>query len=130
MVAAEKAIYSVEEPETTWAADFRAAQAILETGNFRWGGDSKMWYLAGIKKGGIVGDEPKDFEVLPTPHSGAHMQANLGRAYALKPAVEPVHARYADAYAAQKARGYPVTKISQLGKGIWATILSEPNKTV
>jgi hypothetical protein len=127
MVAAEKAIsaiYSVEEPETTWAADFRAAQAILETGNFRWGGDSKMRYLAGIKKGAPacgVGGTP----TFSDPSSTIpHMQANHSWAYALKPAVERVHARYADAYAAQKARGYPVTKISQLGKGIWATILS------
>jgi flagellum-specific peptidoglycan hydrolase FlgJ len=49
------------------------------------------------------------------------MQANHGRAYALKPAVKLVHARYADAYAAHTARGYPVTEIGQLGKGIWAT---------
>jgi hypothetical protein len=40
MVAAEQAIsaiYSVKKPETTWAADFRVAQALLESGNVRWG---------------------------------------------------------------------------------------------
>jgi flagellum-specific peptidoglycan hydrolase FlgJ len=124
MVAAEQAIsaiYSVKKPETTWAADFRVAQALLETGNFRWGHDSRRWNLAGVKKGGNVGDEPVDFEIPPTPEAGGHMQANHGRAYALNPAVKPVHARYADAFAAQKARGYPVIKIGQLGKGIWAT---------
>jgi N-acetyl-anhydromuramyl-L-alanine amidase AmpD len=78
--AAISAIYAIPSPETAWAPDVRAAQAILETGNFRWGGDSKRWNLAGIKKGGQVDDEPKDFEVPPTPEAGAHMQANHCRA--------------------------------------------------
>jgi flagellum-specific peptidoglycan hydrolase FlgJ len=44
------------------------AQAVLETGYGRYGGDSKPWNMAGIKKGDAVGDEPKDFEV---PTSGS-----------------------------------------------------------
>jgi hypothetical protein len=85
MVAAEKgtsAMYSVEKPETTWAAEFRAAQAILETGKFRWGGDSKRCNLDSIERGGIVDDGSENFEVPPTPQAGAHMQAYDGWAYA------------------------------------------------
>jgi hypothetical protein len=39
---------------------------MLETGYGRYGDDSKPWNMAGIKKGGIVGAEPDDFEVPPT----------------------------------------------------------------
>lgn len=85
MVAAEKAtsaIYVVEKPETTWAAEFRAAQAILEIGKFRWGGESKRCNLDSIEKGGIVEDGSENFGVPPTPQAGAHMQANHSWAYA------------------------------------------------
>lgn len=116
-----RAIYNVPEPKSAWAPDVRTAQMLIETGNLNYGHDSRPWNLAGIKKGGIVGDEPIDFEVPKTPEAGAHMQANHGRAYGLKPAVAPAHARYSDAYAAQRSRGKPITKISELGGGIWAT---------
>ncbi|MDQ3236832.1 MAG: glucosaminidase domain-containing protein, partial [Actinomycetota bacterium] len=44
------------------APDVLVAQAMIETGYGRYGGDSRPWNMAGIKKGGIVGDTPKDFE--------------------------------------------------------------------
>ena len=59
-------IYYELAPKRNIAPDVLIAQAMLETGYGRYGGDSKPWNMAGIKKGGIVGDEPKDFEVPPT----------------------------------------------------------------
>jgi hypothetical protein len=53
-----------------------AAQAIVETGRGYYGGDSKPWNMAGIKKGGAVGDAPKDFEVPPTAYEGVRMHVN------------------------------------------------------
>lgn len=47
-------------------ADVRAAQMLLETNGLRYGGDSRPWNLAGIEKGGPVGDEPGDFELFRT----------------------------------------------------------------
>lgn len=119
--AAIAAIYSVEQPQTTWAPAVRAAQSFHETGGWNYGHDSRWANMAGIKKGGDVGDEPRDFLVPATAELGAHIQAQHARAYSGKPHLKPVHARYFDAYAAQKARGWWVTRVSQLGGGIWAT---------
>lgn len=120
------AMYSVKGLKTTWAADVRFGRALLETGNFHYGHDSVWPNPSGIKKsakerGGPVGDDPIDFLVPASAAEGAHVDANHCRAYSLKDALPPVHGRYADAYAAQKARGWALTKISQLGGGIWAT---------
>ncbi len=50
-------------PRRNIRPDVLVAQAILETGKGHYGGDSRPWNMAGIKKGGAVGDEPSDFEV-------------------------------------------------------------------
>jgi flagellum-specific peptidoglycan hydrolase FlgJ len=97
------------------------AQAMLENGYGRCGGDSKPCNLAGIKKGAAVGDEPKDFEVPPTPYAGVRMHLNHMAAYTGKRPIGSPHERYYVARAAQKSRGWWVTRISQLGGGVWAT---------
>ena len=63
------------------APDVLVAQAMIETGYGRYGGDSRPWNMAGIKKGGIVGDAPKDFERPKTPYGGARMHVNHMAAY-------------------------------------------------
>ena len=103
------------------APDVLVAQAILETGCGRYGGDSRPWNMAGIKKGGIVGDEPSDFEVPRTARAGVRMHVNHMAAYTGKRPIGTPHDRYYDARAAQKSRGYWVRRISQLGSGVWAT---------
>ncbi|HET7269707.1 MAG TPA: glucosaminidase domain-containing protein [Rubrobacter sp.] len=103
------------------APDVLVAQAIVETGRGYYGGDSKPWNMAGIKKGGVVGDDPKDFEVPPTAHAGVRMHVNHMAAYTGKRPIGKPHDRFYDARAAQKARGWWVRRISQLGNGIWAT---------
>ncbi len=97
------------------------AQAMLETGYGRCGGDSKPCNLAGIKKGVAVGDDLKDFEVPPTPYAGVRMHLNHMAAYTGKRPIGSPHDRYYVARAAQKSHGRWVTRISQLGGGIWAT---------
>jgi Mannosyl-glycoprotein endo-beta-N-acetylglucosaminidase len=102
------------------APDVLVAQAIVETGRGHYGGDSRPWNMAGIKKGGVVGDEPKDFEVPPTAYQGVRMHVNHMAAYTGKRPIGVPHDRFYDARAAQKARGWWVRRISQLGAGIWA----------
>jgi hypothetical protein len=102
------------------APDVLVAQAIVETGRGYYGGDSRPWNMAGIKKGGVVGDEPKDFEVPPTAYQGVRMHVNHMAAYTGKRPIGVPHDRFYDARAAQKARGWWVRRISQLGDGIWA----------
>jgi hypothetical protein len=106
------------------APDVLVAQAIVETGRGHYGGDSRPWNMAGIKKGGVVGDEPKDFEVPPTAYQGVRMHVNHMAAYTGKRPIGVPHDRFYDARAAQKARGWWVRRISQLGDGIWA---GDPN---
>ena len=102
------------------APDVLVAQAIVETGRGYYGGDSRPWNMAGIKKGGPVGDEPEDFEVPPTAFEGVRMHVNHMAAYAHKRPIGEPHDRFYDARAAQEARGWWVRRISQLGDGIWA----------
>ena len=102
------------------APDVLVAQAIVETGRGYYGGDSRPWNMAGIKKGGVVGDEPKDFEVPPTAYQGVRMHVNHMAAYTGKRPIGVPHDRFYDARAAQKARGWWIRRISQLGEGIWA----------
>jgi hypothetical protein len=102
------------------APDVLVAQAIVETGRGYYGGDSRPWNMAGIKKGGVVADEPKDFEVPPTAFEGVRMHVNHMAAYTHKRPIGEPHDRFYDARAAQKARGWWVRRISQLGDGIWA----------
>ena len=102
------------------APDVLVAQAIVETGRGYYGGDSRPWNMAGIKKGGVVGDEPKDFEVPPTAYQGVRMHVNHMAAYTGKKPIGVPHDRFYDARAAQKARGWWIRRISQLGDGIWA----------
>lgn len=103
------------------APDVLVAQAILETGRGRYGGDSRPWNMAGIKKGGAVGDRPRDFEVPKTARQGVRMHVNHMAAYTGKRPLGNPHDRYYDARAAQKSRGWWVRRVDQLGGGIWAT---------
>jgi hypothetical protein len=114
-------IYYRLAPRRNIAPDVLVAQAIVETGRGYYGGDSRPWNMAGIKKGGVVGDDPKDFEVPPTAYEGVRMHVNHMAAYTGKRPIGKPHDRYYDARAAQKARGWWVRRISQLGNGIWAT---------
>ncbi len=106
------------------APDVLVAQAIVETGRGHYGGDSRPWNMAGIKKGGVVGDAPKDFERPETAFEGVRMHVNHMAAYTHKRPIGEPHDRFYDARAAQKARGWWVRRISQLGDGIWA---GDPN---
>ena len=106
------------------APDVLVAQAIVETGSGYYGGDSRPWNMAGIKKGGPVGDGPEDFEVPPTAFEGVRMHVNHMAAYTHKRPIGEPHDRFYEARAAQKARGWWVRRISQLGDGIWA---GDPN---
>ncbi|CAN5845614.1 hypothetical protein BH23ACT11_BH23ACT11_10520 [soil metagenome] len=108
-------------PRRGIAPDVLVAQAILETGRGHYGGDSKPWNMAGIKKGGNVGDDPEDFERPATPRAGVRMHVNHMAAYTGKKPLGTPHDRFYDARAAQKNRGWWVRKISQLGGGVWAT---------
>ena len=115
-------IYYNLAPKRNIAPDVLVAQAMLETGYGRYGGDSQPWNMAGIKKGGVVvGDTPQDFEVPATAYAGVRMHVNHMVAYTGKRPIGTPHDRYYDARAAQKSRGYWVRKISQLGNGTWAT---------
>jgi flagellum-specific peptidoglycan hydrolase FlgJ len=107
-------------PRRNIAPDVLIAQAIVETGRGYYGGDSRPWNMAGIKKGGAVGDDPKDFEVPPTAYEGVRMHVNHMAAYTGKRPIGKPHDRFYDARAAQKQRGWWVRRISQLGDGIWA----------
>ncbi len=114
-------IYYNLAPKRNIAPDVLIAQAMLETGYGRYGGDSRPWNMAGIKKGGNVGDAPKDFEVPPAAYAGVRMHVNHMAAYTGKRPIGTPHDRFYDARAAQKNRGWWVTRISQLGGGVWAT---------
>ena len=114
-------IYYDLAPRRNIAPDVLVAQAMVETGYGRYGGDSRPWNMAGIKKGGTVGDEPRDFERPATAYAGVRMHVNHMAAYTgLKPIGTP-HDRFYDARAAQRERGYWIRNIGQLGGGIWAT---------
>ncbi len=114
-------IYYRLAPKRNIAPDVLVAQAIVETGRGYYGGDSRPWNMAGIKKGGVVGDDPEDFEVPPTAYEGVRMHVNHMAAYTGKRPIGKPHDRFYDARAAQKARGWWVRRVSQLGNGIWAT---------
>lgn len=114
-------LYYKIAPKRGIAPDVLVAQAILETGKGRYTGDSRPWNMAGIKKGGIVGDEPRDFERPATAAAGVRMHVNHMAAYTGKQPLGTPHDRYYDARAAQKSRGYWVKRVSQLGGGVWAT---------
>ena len=113
-------IYYRLAPKRNIAPDVLVAQAIVETGRGHYGGDSRPWNMAGIKKGGVVGDAPKDFERPETAFEGVRMHVNHMAAYTHKRPIGEPHDRFYDARAAQKARGWWVRRISQLGNGIWA----------
>lgn len=114
-------IYYKLAPKRNIAPDVLVAQAILETGKGYYGGDSRPWNMAGIKKGGIVGDSPEDFERPATAYEGVRMHVNHMAAYTGKKPIGKPHDRYYDARSAQKSRGWWVRKVSQLGGGVWAT---------
>ena len=114
-------IYYRLAPRRNIAPDVLVAQAIVETGRGYYGGDSKPWNMAGIKKGGADrGDDPKDFEVPPTAYEGVRMHVNHMTAYTGKTPIGKPHDRFYDARAAQERRGWWVRRVSQLGDGIWA----------
>ncbi len=114
-------IYYKMAPRRNIAPDVLVAQAMVETGYGRYGGDSVPWSMAGIKKGGPVGDEPRDFEKPATARAGVRMHINHMAAYTGKKPIGTPHDRFYDARAAQRARGYWVRNIGQLGGGVWAT---------
>jgi flagellum-specific peptidoglycan hydrolase FlgJ len=113
-------IYYRLAPRRNIAPEVLVAQAIVETGRGYYGGDSKPWNMAGIKKGGPVGDDPKDFEVPLTAYEGVRMHVNHMAAYTGKRPIGEPHDRFYDARAAQERRRWWVRRISQLGDGIWA----------
>lgn len=114
-------IYYKMAPRRNIAPDVLIAQAMVETGYGRYGGDSKPWNMAGIKKGGDVGDKPHDFEKPATARAGVRMHINHMAAYTGKKPIGKPHDRFYEARAAQKDRGYWIRNIGQLGGGIWAT---------
>jgi flagellum-specific peptidoglycan hydrolase FlgJ len=113
-------IYYRLAPKRNIVPEVLLAQAIVETGRGYYGGDSKPYNMAGIKKGGEVGDDPKDFEVPPSAYEGVRMHVNHMAAYTGKEPIGEPHDRFYDARAAQEHRGWWVRRISQLGDGIWA----------
>jgi Mannosyl-glycoprotein endo-beta-N-acetylglucosaminidase len=113
-------IYYRLAPRRNIAPEVLVAQAIVETGRGYYGGDSKPWNMAGIKKGGTVDDGPKDFEVPQSAYEGVRMHVNHMAAYTGKGPIGKPHDRFYDARTAQKQRGWWVRRISQLGDGIWA----------
>ena len=113
-------IYYRLAPRRNIAPEVLVAQAMVETGRGYYGGDSKPWNMAGIKKGSPVGDGPEDFEVPATAYQGVRMHVNHMAAYTGKRPIGEPHDRFYDASAAQKQRGWWVRSISQLGDGIWA----------
>jgi len=121
-------IYYKMAPRRNIAPDVLIAQAMVETGYGHYGGDSKPWNMAGIKKGGIVGDEPRDFEKPATARAGVRMHINHMAAYTGKKPIGTPHDRFYDAREAQDRRGYWVRNIGQLGGGVWATDTSYDDK--
>jgi flagellum-specific peptidoglycan hydrolase FlgJ len=114
-------IYYRLAPRRNIAPEVLVAQSIVETGRGYYGGVSKPWNMAGIKKGSADRvDDPKDFEVPPTAYEGVRMHVNHIAAYTGKRPIGKPHDRFYDARAAQKQRGWWVRRISQLGDGIWA----------
>lgn len=113
-------IYYRLAPRRNIAPEVLVAQAIVETGKGYYGGDSEPWNMAGIKKGGPVGDAPKDFEVPQSAYEGVRMHVNHMAAYTGKRPIGEPHDRFYEARAAQEQRGWWVRRISQLGDGIWA----------
>ena len=114
-------IYYEMAPRRNIAPDVLIAQAMVETGYGNYGGDSRPWNMAGIKKGSPVGDEPRDFEKPATARAGVRMHINHMAAYTGKKPIGTPHDRFYEARAAQRERGYWLRNIGQLGGGVWAT---------
>lgn len=114
-------LYYELAPKVGIRPDVLVAQAMVETGRGHYGGDSRPWNMAGIKKGGDVGDEPRDFEKPATAREGVRMHVNHMAAYTGKEPLGKPHARFQDARAAQESRGWWVRRVGHLGDGIWAT---------
>jgi flagellum-specific peptidoglycan hydrolase FlgJ len=114
-------IYYRLAPRRNIRPDVLVAQAVLETNEGHYGGASRPWNMAGIKKGGAVGDRPRDFEVPSNARAGVKMHVNHMAAYTGKRAIGKPHDRYYEARAAQRRRGWWVRKVSQLGNRVWAT---------
>ncbi len=120
-------IYYEMAPRRNIAPDVLVAQAMVETGYGRYGGDSVPWNMAGVKKGDATGDEPRDFEKPATARAGVRMHINHMAAYTGKRPIGKPHDRYYVAREAQRERGYWVRNIGQLG-GVWATDSSYDDK--
>jgi hypothetical protein len=112
-------IYYRLAPRRNIAPDVLVAQAIVETGRGHYG-NSRPWNMAGIKKGGEVGDAPRDFEVPRPPTRASGCTSTTWPPTRTRGPIGEPHDRFYDARAAQKARGWWVRRISQLGNGIWA----------
>ena len=109
-------------PNAAPAPDFAAVQMAHETGFGAWSGGAKAYNPAGIKLANASGDAPGDFEKPKTAADGAHMLFNHWAALLAYDPVAPVHGRYAVAKAVYQSKGVygKVTKIDQLGGGVWA----------
>lgn len=107
-------------PQRGIAPDVLSIQMGHETGWGHYGGASRAYNPAGIKKAGNRGDAPHDFEVPSTPDEGARMLVNHWCAVLDKLPIGTPHARFNEARAVYKTRS-EISKISQLGRGNWAT---------
>lgn len=106
-------------PQRNIAPDVLVAQAMVETGYGRYGGDAKPWNMAGIKKRNATGDAPRDFERPKTAHQGVRMHVNHMAAYTNKKPLGKPHGRYYVVRDIREENGY-IRKISDLS-GTWAT---------
>lgn len=107
-------------PQRNLGADFLSIQMCHETAFGRYGGASRAYNPAGIKKAGPRGDAPGDFEVPHTADEGARMLVNHWCAVLQLGPIRSPHARYKEARAVYAARP-KISKITQLGNGNWAT---------
>src|SRR4028119_1381869 len=77
--------------------------------------------MAGIKKGGLVGDEPCDFEKPATARAGVRMHINHMAAYTGKRPIGKPHNRFYDARAAPAPRAAEHPARSTAGSGCTST---------
>lgn len=94
-------------------------QMIHETGWGYYGGASRPYNPAGIKKRDATGDTPDDFEIPSTPFDGGRMHVNHVSAYTGGPVLGIPHGRYGLALMVNEGKP-PVRYLDEL-VGRWAT---------
>ena len=87
-------IYYELAPLRNIRPDVLVAQAVLETNKGHYGGSSRPWNMAGIKKGGAVRDRPKDCEESPNARAGGRRHVKHMAGYAGKSDIAKPHPRY------------------------------------